>query len=217
MIAGIVLAAGRSSRLGRPKQLLPLQGEPLLRFTLQRILTTSLDVVYVVLGHRADEITEFVADLPVQIVDNPNAEEGQSTSVLAGLRAVFPMNPDAVMILLGDQPLVDPGVVNRLIARWQETRTGVVAPRYTGGPGRNPILFDRVVLPELMTLSGDIGARDIVRAHQKRGDISLVEVDSPAPRDVDTEEDYAQLLSSLALATDERAAAPCIDWCSEPE
>lgn len=215
MIAGIVLAAGRSSRLGRPKQLLPVQGEPLLRFTLQRILTTSLDVVYVVLGHRAQEISGFISDLPVQIVENPDAEKGQSTSVLAGLRAVLPTDPDAVMMLLGDQPLVDPEVVNRMIARWQETRTGVVAPRYAGGPGRNPILFDRVVLPELMTLTGDIGARAIVRAHQKRGDISLVEVDSSAPRDVDTEDDYAELLASLAI--EQRIAAPCIDWCCEPE
>ena len=85
------------------------------------------------------------------------------------------------------------------------------------GPGRNPILFDRAVLPELMTLSGDVGARAIVRAHQQRGDISLVDVNSPAPRDVDTEADYAALLASLASATDQRVAAPCIDWCSEPE
>jgi molybdenum cofactor cytidylyltransferase len=217
VIAGIVLAAGRSSRLGRPKQLLPVQGEPLLRFTLQRILTTSLDVVYVVLGHRAEEIAGFISDLPVQIVDNPDAEQGQSTSVLAGLRAVRPIDPDAVIFLLGDQPLVDPAAVNGLIARWQETRTGVVAPRYTGGPSRNPILFDRVVLPELMTLSGDVGARAIVRAHQQRGDISLVDVNSPAPRDVDTEADYAALLASLASATNQRVAVPCIDWCSEPE
>jgi molybdenum cofactor cytidylyltransferase len=215
VIAGIVLAAGRSSRLGRPKQLLPLKGEPLLRFTLQRILSTSLDVVYVVLGHHADDITPFIEDLPVRIVYNPHAGQGQSTSVLAGLNAVAPAEPDAVMMLLGDQPQIDPEVVNRLISRWQETRTGVVAPRYAGGPGRNPIIFDRVVLPELMTLTGDIGARDIVRAHQARGDISLVEVNAPAPRDVDTEADYVSVLASLAA--DQRTAAPCIDWCSEPE
>lgn len=215
MIAGIVLAAGSSSRLGRPKQLLPLQDEPLLRFTLQRILTTSLDAVYVVLGHHVDDITRSIADLPIRIVYNPDAGQGQSTSVLAGIRAVAPAEPDAVMILLGDQPLVDPEVVNRLIARWQETRTGVVAPRYASGPGRNPILFDRVVLPELMTLSGDIGARAIVRAHQARGDISLVEVNAPAPRDVDTEADYESLLASLAA--DQRTTVPCIDWCGEPE
>lgn len=214
MIAGIVLAAGSSTRLGRPKQLLPVQGEPLLRFTLQRILTTSLDVVYVVLGHRADEIAASIADLPVHIVANPNAEQGQSTSVLAGLRAVVPTASNAVMVLLGDQPQVNPSVVNALIARWQEVHTGVVAPRYTDGIG-NPIVFDRSVLPELMTLSGDTGARAIVRAHQERGDISLVAVDAPAPRDVDTEADYEALLASLAA--DQRTAVRCIDWCSEPE
>jgi len=215
MIAGIVLAAGSSSRLGRPKQLLPLEGEPLLRFTLQRILKASLDAVYVVLGHHVDDITRSIEDLPVRIVHNPHAAQGQSTSVIAGLQAVAPADPDAVVILLGDQPLVDPEVVTRLIARWHVTRTGIVAPRYASGPGRNPILFDRAVLPELMNLSGDIGARAIVRAHQVRGDISLVDADSPAPRDVDTEADYEALLASLA--TDKRTTAPCIDWCSEPE
>ena len=215
MIAGIVLAAGSSSRLGRPKQLLPLKGEPLLRFTLQRILTTRLDAVYVVLGHHGDDIGRSLADLPVRIVDNPHAGQGQSTSVIAGLRAVAPAEPDAVIMLLGDQPLVDPEVVNRLVARWQETRTGVVAPRYAGGPGRNPILFDRALFPEFMTLSGDIGAREIVRAHQACGDISLVEVNTSPPRDVDTEADYQSLLASLTK--DQRTATPCIDWCGEPE
>lgn len=215
MIAGIVLAAGRSSRLGRPKQLLPVEGEPLLRFTLERILTTRLDVVYVVLGHYADEISVAIEDLPVRIVRNSNAAEGQSTSVLAGLDAASATNPDAVMMLLGDQPQISPTVVNALIARWQETHAPIIAPRYAGGPGRNPILFDRVVFPELMSLSGDVGARAIVRAYQHRGDISLVEVNEPSPRDVDTEDDYAELLASLGA--DQRNAAPCIDWCSEPE
>jgi molybdenum cofactor cytidylyltransferase len=214
VIAGIVLAAGSSSRLGRPKQLLPLQGEPLLRFTLQRILTTRLDVVYVVLGHRADEISGAIADLPVRIVLNPDAERGQSTSVLAGLQAVAATEPDAVMFLLGDQPQVNPTVVNALIRRWQDTHAGVVAPRYADGIG-NPILFDGGVLAEFTTLDGDTGARAIVRAHQHSGAISLVEVNSPAPRDVDTEADYAALLASLAV--DQRIAAPCLDWCSEPE
>lgn len=214
MIAGIVLAAGRSSRLGRPKQLLPVRGEPLLRVTLQRILSTSLDTVYVVLGHCADDIAGVISDLPLRIVHNPDAEEGQSTSVLAGLRAVAASDPDAVMFLLGDQPQVNPAVVNALISRWQETHAGVVAPRYANGAG-NPVLFDRRVLPEFTTLSGDTGARAIVRAHQHSGDISLVDVNAPAPRDVDTNADYEALLASLAA--DQRTAVPCIDWCSEPE
>lgn len=214
MIAGVVLAAGSSSRLGRPKQLLPLQGEPLLRFTLQRILATCLDIVYVVLGHRSSEIAAAIDDLPVRIVENPDAEQGQSTSVLAGLRAVTHNRPDAVMFLLGDQPQVDPAVVNALITRWHDTHSSVVAPRYADGVG-NPILFGRDVLHEFMTLSGDTGARAIVRAHQQAGDISLIDINSVAPRDVDTNADYAELLASLAA--DQRTAAPCIDWCSEPE
>jgi molybdenum cofactor cytidylyltransferase len=170
--------------------------------------------VYVVLGHHADEIAGVIGDLPVRLVLNPDAAQGQSTSVLAGLSAVAAAKPDAIMVLLGDQPQVDPAVVNALITRWQEARTGIVAPRYADGIG-NPILFDRAVLPELTTVSGDTGARAIVRAHQERGDISLVDVRSPAPRDVDTEADYETLLASFAA--DQQVAAPCIDWCSEPE
>lgn len=214
MIAGIVLAAGSSSRLGRPKQLLPLRGEPLLRFTLQRVLSANLDVVYVVLGHRAEDIAATIADLPVRIVENPDAALGQSTSVLAGLQAVAATEPDAVMILLGDQPQVNPTVVNALITRWQTTHAAIVAPRYRDGLG-NPILFDCRVLPEFAGLTGDTGARAIVRAHLRRGDVSLVEVNATAPRDVDTNTDYEELLASLAV--DQRLVARCIDWCSEPE
>ncbi|MCA9878804.1 MAG: nucleotidyltransferase family protein [Thermomicrobiales bacterium] len=214
MIAGIVLAAGSSSRLGRPKQLLALQGGPLLRFTLRRVLGTRLDAVYVVLGHHADEIAATIADLPVRIVRNPDAAQGQSTSVLAGLSALPEADVEAVIFLLGDQPQIDPGLVDSLITRWQDTGAAVVAPRYTDGIG-NPILFARRVLPEFAALQGDTGARAIVRAHRERGDIALVDVASPAPHDVDTDADYQALLASLG--SDQQPAPPCLDWCSEPD
>lgn len=214
MIAGIVLAAGSSSRLGRPKQLLAVQGEPLLRLTLRRVLGTRLDVVYVVLGHHADEIAATISDLPVRIVRNPDAAQGQSTSVLAGLATLPEADVEAVVFLLGDQPQIDPDLVSSLIARWQDTGASVVAPRYTDGIG-NPILFAHRVLPEFVGLRGDTGARAIVGAHRERGDIALVDVAAPAPRDVDTEADYQALLASLD--SDQQATTPCLDWCSEPE
>ncbi|MBA3449792.1 MAG: nucleotidyltransferase family protein [Chloroflexia bacterium] len=198
MIVGIVLAAGRSSRLGRPKQLLPVGGEPLLRYTLGRVLASSLDQVTVVVGHEADEVRAALAGFPVGLVLNPDAALGQSTSVIAGMLALPPETEAAVM-LLGDQPEVEPTVIDALIAAWRETRAPVVAPRYSDGMG-NPVLFDRSLFPELTTLAGDTGARPIVLAHRNADTLLLVPVASPAPPDVDTEEDYAALLASLPPA-----------------
>jgi molybdenum cofactor cytidylyltransferase len=197
VIAGVVLAAGQSARLGRPKQLLPVYGEPLLRYTLRRILASSLDDIIVVIGHEADAVRAAIADLPVKIVLNPDAARGQSTSVIAGLRALSP-EAEAVVFLLADQPTVDPDVIDALIAAWRETGAPVVAPRYTDRIG-NPVLFDRRVFPELTALEGDAGARRIIRAHERSGTLQLVPVETPAPRDVDTEADYAALSTSLPL------------------
>ncbi len=216
MIAGIVLAAGSSTRLGRPKQLLPLQGEPLLRETLRRALASSLDEIIVVLGHHADEIRTAIADLPLRIVVNPDAAEGQSTSVIAGLEALsqdagnqlkrkgeaaLTLPPrdvvEAVVFLLGDQPGVEPGTIDALITNWRLSKAPVVAPRYRDGIG-NPVLFDRSLFPELGALRGDTGARPVLLAHQEAGDLALVPIDSPRPPDVDTEEDYAALLAPHA-------------------
>ena len=195
MIAGIVLAAGRSSRLGRPKQLLPLGGEPLLRHTLRAILASSLDDILVVTGHEAEAVQAAIADLPVRIVLNPDYALGQSTSVLAGLRAL-PPETGAAMFLLGDQPGIAPTTIDALIQTWRETHAPVVVPSYTDGFG-NPVLFDRLSFPELKSLEGDRGAISIVRSYRQRGQLASVQVASPAPSDVDTEEDYAALLAAV--------------------
>jgi molybdenum cofactor cytidylyltransferase len=196
VIAGIVLAAGRSSRLGRPKQLLPLHGEPLIRHTLRQVLKSTLDEVIVVTGHKADEVRDAVADLPVACVFNPDAAAGQSTSVRAGLAALSP-DVEASVFVLGDQPGVDPNVIDSLIATWRASRSPVVAPRYEERIG-NPVLFDRRVFPELTQLEGDAGARPVVRAYQDTGELQLVPVEGVAPPDVDTEADYAALIAALS-------------------
>ena len=194
MITGIVLAAGRSSRIGRPKQLLPLHGEPLLRHTLRAILAASLDVVLVVLGHEAEAVRAAITDLPVRVAFNPAFALGQSTSVRAGLEALAP-ETEAAVFLLGDQPGVDPDVIDALSASWRTTHAPIVAPEYTGGIG-NPVLIDRRVFPELRSLRGDRGANAIVRAYRHQGRLGIVPVDRPAPPDVDTESDYADLLAA---------------------
>ncbi len=194
MIAGVVLAAGQSSRLGHPKQLLSVQGEPLLRHTLRAILESSLDDVLVILGHEADAIRETITDLPVRIVFNPDFALGQSSSVRAGLDAL-PPETEAAMFLLGDQPGVDPMVIDTLIATWRKSNAPIVAPRYADGVG-NPVLFDCRVFSELTALQGDMGARPVVRAHEQRGELQTITVNHLAPPDLDTEADYATLLAA---------------------
>jgi molybdenum cofactor cytidylyltransferase len=196
MIVGIVLAAGRSSRLGRPKQLLPVLGEPLLRHTVHRVLASSLDNVVLVVGHDADAIRDTVADLPVEVVINPDAARGQSTSVQAGLAVLSP-EVDAAVFVLGDQPGIDPNVIDALIAAWSESRSLIVAPLYEDGMG-NPVLFDRRVFPDLTALQGDTGARPVVQAYHASGELLLVPVAGTSPPDVDTEADYVALIRTMA-------------------
>jgi molybdenum cofactor cytidylyltransferase len=111
------------------------------------------------------------------------------------------------MFLLGDQPGVDPAVIDALIAAWRASHAPVVAPRYTNGLG-NPVLFDRGTFPELCALAGDTGARSVVRAHQHAGDLHIVVIPEAAPPDVDTDADYAALLATVEL---ERGVTP-LPW-----
>jgi molybdenum cofactor cytidylyltransferase len=196
VIVGIVLAAGRSSRLGRPKQLLPVHGEALIRLTLRRVLASSLDRVMLVVGHEAEEVCGTVADLPVTCVFNSDAAAGQSTSVRAGLGALSP-EVDAAVFILGDQPGIDPAVIDAVIDAWRTSGAPVVVPGYEDRMG-NPVLFDRKVFPQLAALEGDTGARPVVRAYHDSGDLHVVPVAGQAPPDVDTEADYAALIAALS-------------------
>lgn len=191
----MILAAGSSTRLGRPKQLLDLDGEPLLRHTIRNALGSRLDEVVVVLGARAAEIDGAVGYLGQRTVVNPSYEEGQSTSMRLGLESIRPES-DAVLFLLGDQPGVRPALIDALLARYDDSRASIVQGRFQGKPG-NPVLIARSLFPELAEIEGDEGARSIVAAH--RGEISFVDLpDTSAPQDVDTDEDYRALVESWA-------------------
>ena len=193
VIAGIILAAGRSSRLGRPKQLLPLAGRPLLSHTLAHAAASQLDDVILVLGHDAEAIAAAVGEHGQRTVINPDYAAGQSTSVRAGLAALA-SKTEAVLFLLGDQPAVTAEIIDTIVAAYRGTPAPILVPVY-GSERGNPVLFDRALFPELATVGGDEGARAIVRAHA--ADIRLVPVPGDqSPRDVDTEEDYQRLLAA---------------------
>lgn len=190
-IAVIVLAAGTSSRLGRPKQLLPVSSLPLLTLTLDVARHWPYGPRIVVLGACAEEIQSSVDTHNFEVAINPEFATGQSTSLRVGITAL-PATADGAIVLLGDQPLVPRRLLEALATQFEPASDVAIRPRYADGPG-NPVLLSRAIFPELMSLTGDVGARDILRKHRDR----VHEVGwphTPAPRDVDTEDDYAALL-----------------------
>jgi len=188
MISALVLAAGLSRRMGWPKLLLQLGGQPVIRRTVEPLVGQVADVV-VVTGPSATAIHEALAGLSARFAVNPRPEDGQGTSIATGVGALDPATR-AVLIVLGDQPALPPVVVPALLAAFERTAKAIVAPVYRGFQG-TPVLFAAEVFPELRALTGDRGARSVVIARPER--VERVEFDLPEPADVDTPEDYARL------------------------
>ncbi|MCL6542486.1 MAG: nucleotidyltransferase family protein [Roseiflexus sp.] len=189
MIAGIMLAAGSSSRMGQPKQLLDWGGRPLVRVIAATALAAALDEVIVVTADADAAVAAALADLPIRIVPNPRAAEGQSTSLCAGIAALS-AGVEAALILLGDQPFVTAAIINALIDAWRDRRVPVVAPVFAGVRG-NPVLFDRAMFGELLTIEGDQGARGVIARDPTR--VHLIHFDDERPLlDIDTPEAYTR-------------------------
>lgn len=194
-IAGIVLAAGMSRRLGRPKQLLDLNGKPLVMHVLERAMASQLDRVLVVTGHERERIASALEPVNVDLVFNPGFADGQSTSLIAGLRALA-AETDAVVVLLGDQPLVSTLAISGLVERRRQYGDSIVMTGY-GEIRSHPVLFGREVFGELLAINGDQGAREVIRRHS--GEVVVIDSGEDAPPgDVDTEEAYARLLEEWA-------------------
>jgi molybdenum cofactor cytidylyltransferase len=193
-VAALILAAGASSRMGRPKQLLDWAGRPLVRAAAEVALAARLHPLLVVVGGAEAEVAGALAGLPLRIIANPDYAAGQSTSLRAGIAALdHDDDADAVVVLLGDQPFVTAAIVERLVAEWQASGAAIVAPTYAGQRG-NPVLFARALFPDLLAVQGDQGARAVLAADRAR--IRLVAFDDPRPlADIDTPEDYERLLS----------------------
>lgn len=197
MISGIVLAGGTSSRLGRPKQLLVLEGRPVLQHVVDAAAGAGLDEVVVVLGHMADEIAAAISLPPGgRTCLNPRYASGQSTSLAAGLEAADPA-ADAAVILLGDQPRIGSSVVRAVVDRYREAGARVVRAWYGGRPA-HPVLFDRSVWDDLRAVEGDRGARDLLKAHPDWE--SRLDAGDEVPSDLDTWADYERLKGGASPA-----------------
>lgn len=191
MIAAVVLAAGGSTRLGRPKQLERWGDSTLLGHVVDQVRTYSVDEVWVVLGAGVEEILETVDLDGCGVVENPEWREGIASSLRVGLDALLQKSrTDAALIVIGDQPDLDAAVVEEVIATFRRSSRPVVIPkyRYTWG---NPVLVDRSLWPRLMSLEGDEGARRLFQAHPEW--VEEVWTDHLPPRDVDTEADLTEL------------------------
>lgn len=191
MIAAVVLAAGGSARLGRPKQLERWGDSTLLGHVVDQVRTYSVDEVWVVLGAGVEEILETVDLDGCGVVENPEWQEGIASSLRVGLDALLQKSrADAALIVIGDQPDLDAAVVEEVIATFRRSSRPVVIPkyRYTWG---NPVLVDRSLWPRLMSLEGDEGARRLFQAHPEW--VEEVWTDHLPPRDVDTEADLTEL------------------------
>ena len=189
MTAAIVLAAGLSLRMGRPKLLLELEGRPIIRHAVERVISAGIRQVFVVAGPEHEALARALEGLPVRFVVNPTPEAGQGSSVSVGVLALA-AGTAAVLIALGDQPGVPAEVIPALLEALKAPGKNIAAPRYADGLG-NPVLFAASVFPELLALPGDRGARAVVEREPSR--LAVVDIRSRMPRDIDTPEDYESL------------------------
>jgi molybdenum cofactor cytidylyltransferase len=165
MLAAVILSGGSSSRMGSPKALLPYQGRPFLDHLLEVTRHPKIGVRRVVLGVHAEPITRIVDLDPAEIVINENWEEGQLSSIKAGLRTL-PTGTDGMLLCLIDHPLISITLVDGLIGQFYATRSVIVLPTFEGRRG-HPVIFSAALYGELERAPLDVGARSVVWAHDK--------------------------------------------------
>jgi molybdenum cofactor cytidylyltransferase len=188
--AAIILAAGSSTRYGAPKQLLDWKGKPFVQHIAETALQSGLWPVVVVSGAHHAEIESCLKELPVQVIQNKNHAQGQSTSIKAGLQTL-PSKIGACIFLLADQPQVPSEVIRALVESHSRELQPILAPLVLEERRANPVLFDKITFPDLLKLEGDIGGRAIFSNYKVEylpwhDDILLLDVDKPA--------DYKRLL-----------------------
>jgi molybdenum cofactor cytidylyltransferase len=186
--AGIILAAGSSSRLGTPKQLLLWQGQPLVKIVSQKLLATGIQPIIVVVGAKSNAVKKALEDLDITTVENLYWKEGISTSIRAGI-AALPDNIQAAIFATSDQPFVPESLIRKLIDAYGQTGAEIICPECKGEL-RNPVLFDKNLFAELAQLEGDTGGKALFDHHK----VSRVEWQNEEDfRDIDTQEEMQEM------------------------
>ena len=185
-VSAVVLAAGRSTRMGGPNKLLAeLDGRKLVRIVTEQALASKAKDVIVVTGHQAELVEKALAGLQVKFVRNPDFAHGLASSVKAGVSAV-PKQADGAVICLGDMPMISAGLIDRLVDAFAPDRGNLIAVPVSDGRRGNPVLWSRRFFNELMMLDGDVGARHLIAKHNEvvaevpvEGDGAFLDIDTP--------------------------------------
>ena len=190
-IAALLLAAGKSSRMGSNKMLEEIDGRPMVARTAQRLLASRARPIIAVLGNQAADVDAALGKLPVERVHNPDFADGLSTSLKRGL-AVLPAEVDGVVVCLGDMPLIAGRDLDRLISAFNPLEGRAIVVPIRRGKRGNPVLWSRQFVPEMMALAGDQGARKLIEEHADL--VAEVEMDNDAILiDIDTPQALAEL------------------------
>ena len=191
MIVAVILSAGESSRMGRPKALLPIDGMRFIEKIVTALRSTRVGEIVAVLGHNADEMRQKISDLPVTIVVNPDYKQGQLTSLIAAIRHIESGEKhrvDAILVHLVDHPYINADLVNAMVDRFYETKKLIVVPRHQGRRG-HPVIFSRALFAELLAAPLDQGAKTVVHAHRDQT-LEIDTDDAGVTVDIDTPEEY---------------------------
>ncbi len=194
MIVAVVLAAGASTRMGRPKALLPVKGVPFIERIVRVLEHTEVDRTLVVLGHNADAMREAIAYLGVDTVVNPDYARGQLSSLQTAIRALEGEPVEGILVHLVDHPFIEGALVDRIIDRFRTGGKLIVVPRFGGRRG-HPVLFSSELFPEFLAASLETGAKPVVRGHPDE----TLELDTDAEGilvDIDTPEEYRKHVRS---------------------
>ncbi|MGH9367853.1 MAG: nucleotidyltransferase family protein [Thermoanaerobaculia bacterium] len=201
-VAGVVLAAGASTRMGRNKLFLRLDGESLLRRAVGRAAAAGLDPVLVVVGHEADRAVAELSGLPCRTAVNPDYESGLSSSIRVGLAAV-PAEACAAIVLLADMPFVTDRMIASLVERYRGSSAPLVVSDYAGVQAP-PTLYDRSLFGELGEIEGEGCGRRVARRHASEA--TALAWPAAALTDLDRPEDYEKVKSELEAR--EKQCAP---------
>ena len=201
MIVAVVLSAGESSRMGRPKALLPVDGVRFIEKIVLTLRATKVHDILVVLGHNAEEMRDKVSDLPATIVINPHYKQGQLSSLIAAIRHIESAGAgpdvDGILVHLVDHPFIDGKLVDLMLDKFYETRKSIVVPTFGGRRG-HPVIFSRDLFPEILAAPLDQGAKAVVYAH--RDDTLEIPTEYQGVTiDIDTPEEYRRNVKTAPL------------------
>lgn len=191
MIYGIILAAGEGKRMGKVKLTLPLGDKQLIEWVLQAAKLTPLDKYLLVVRPEDREIIKIGKRWGAEIVINPEYKSGMSSSIKKALHQISSENLEGFFVILGDQPLINPSILFKMLLAFTPGKKEIVVPFYKDKQG-NPVFFDAYWKDELMKLSGDVGGRVLIKAHPER--IKRFKIsDESILLDIDREKDYEKM------------------------